>query len=91
MFIVYVLYSPSFNKTYTGCTSDLSARFLSHNQLAKKGYTVRYRPWIILYTEVYSNKSEALKREKELKTGKGREFIKQLVQAKCLEIRCSGG
>ena len=79
MFSVYVLYSKTFGKIYIGFTSDLNARFLSHNNLAKKGYTVRYRPWTILYTEQYQTKGEALIREKQLKSAKGREFIWQLV------------
>jgi putative endonuclease len=37
-------------------------------------------PWNVLYTEVYDNKTMALKREKELKTGKGRDFIEKLIQ-----------
>ena len=49
MYTVYVLYSQTYNKIYIGYTSDLTQRFLSHNVLAKKGYTCRYRPWIIAY------------------------------------------
>jgi putative endonuclease len=79
MFTVYVLYSPSFDKTYTGFSSNVEARFLSHNLLSKKGYTVRYRPWLILYTEQWSDKAQAMKRERYLKSGSGRAFIKRLV------------
>jgi len=75
MFFVYVLYSKTFDKIYIGFTSDLLGRLLSHNKLAKKGYTVRYRPWAILYTEQYQTKAEAITREKQLKSAKGREFI----------------
>ncbi|HEY1113965.1 MAG TPA: GIY-YIG nuclease family protein [Chitinophagaceae bacterium] len=50
-------------------------RFLSHNELGKKGWTVKYRPWHILYTEQFIEKSEALLREKSLKSGKGRAWI----------------
>jgi len=80
MFYVYVLYSKTYVKIYIGSTSDLNTRFLSHNKLAKKGYTVRYRPWAILYTEQYQTKTEALRREKQLKSAKGREFIWQLIE-----------
>jgi putative endonuclease len=42
---------------------------------------VRYRPWTIAFSEKYETKQEALKREKALKTGQGRKFIKEkLVQ-----------
>ena len=77
MFTVYVLHSPTFNKIYIGFTSDLEKRILSHNKLATKGWTVRFRPWNVIHTETFLSKSEALKREKQLKSGKGREWIHQ--------------
>jgi len=76
MFTVYVLYSDKFNKLYIGFTSDLEKRFLSHNKLGTKGYTIKYRPWKIIHTEIFDNKTEAMKREKQLKKGKGREWIR---------------
>ena len=36
MYWVYVLYSTRFEKIYTGYTSDLEQRILSHHSLAKK-------------------------------------------------------
>jgi putative endonuclease len=44
--------------------------------MATTGFTFKYRPWKLIYTEVFQNKSEALKREKWLKTGIGRNLIK---------------
>jgi len=75
MFIVYVLHSPDHNKIYVGYTSNLEQRFLSHNELGKKGWTIKFRPWKIVHTEEYEAKTEAIKREKQLKSAKGREFI----------------
>ena len=77
-FVVYILFSENHGKTYVGFTSNLIERFKSHNFLSKKGYTVKYRPWIVKYLEFYETKEEAIKREKFLKSGKGREFIKNL-------------
>jgi putative endonuclease len=82
MFTVYVLYSSSFNKIYIGFTSNLEARILSHNVLSVKGYTLKYRPWEIIYTEIFETKSEAMKREKELKSANGRKFIWSLIENK---------
>ena len=76
MFTVYVLYSEKYNKLHIGFTSDLNSRFLSHNKLATKGFTVKYRPWEIIYTEEFESKKDALIREKQLKQGKGREWIR---------------
>lgn len=79
-FVVYILYSKKFGKNYTGFTSNLIERFKSHNLLAKKGFTIKFRPWEVIYVEFFNSKSDAMKREKFLKTGMGREFIKKLIQ-----------
>lgn len=79
MFTVYVLYSESFQKIYVGFTSNLVERFKSHNELATKGWTVRFRPWKIVHTEIFDNKYASMRREKELKSSKGREWIWKLI------------
>ena len=78
-FVVYILFSEDYGKTYVGFTSNLIERFKSHNYLSKKGYTIKFRPWKVIYVEFFSTKSEALKREKHLKSGKVREFIKEII------------
>jgi len=75
MYKVYVLYSRRFNKIYIGYTNDLADRFLSHNEKATKGYTIKYRPWEIAFYEENSTKQEAMRREKELKTSRGRYYV----------------
>jgi putative endonuclease len=80
MFTVYVLYSKIYNKIYIGFTSNLAERLKSHNELATKGWTVRFRPWQIIYTEEFLEKSGAMKKEKELKSAKGREFIWAMIE-----------
>jgi putative endonuclease len=80
MYSVYVLHSKTFNKIYIGYTSNLDSRLLSHNELATKGYTVKYRPWTIIHSEAFDNKLDAMKREKQLKSAKGREFIWSIVK-----------
>ena len=79
-FAVYILYSEKFSKHYTGFTSNLIQRFKSHNLLETKGYTLKFRPWKVIHVEFFNSKTEALKREKYLKTGAGREFIKNLIE-----------
>jgi putative endonuclease len=75
-FVVYVLYSKEHKKSYVGFTSDLISRFKSHNELSTKGYTVRFRPWEVIYLEFYTEKKAAMLRESFFKTGVGREFIR---------------
>jgi putative endonuclease len=74
MFTVYVLYSELHNTIYIGQSSNLIQRFYSHNNYGKD-WTKRYRPWIVVYCEHYNTRSEAKKREFDLKSGKGREWI----------------
>ena len=78
-FVVYILFSKDYNKTYVGFTSNLIERFKSHNFLSTKGYTIKFRPWKVIHVEFFTTKSEALTREKILKTGKGRDFIKEII------------
>ena len=79
MFTVYVLHSKLFDKIYIGFTSNLVQRLLSHNELGKKGWTISFRPWTLIYKEELNLKSEAMKREKQLKTAAGRTFIRSLI------------
>ena len=80
-FVVYILFSKNCSKTYTGFTSNLIERFKSHNVLGVKGYTIKYRPWEVIYVEFFTSKANALRKEKFLKTGIGREFIKELISS----------
>jgi len=76
MFMVYVLYSPKFDKLYIGFTSNLKNRLLSHNSLGKKGFTIKFRPWKLILSEKFELKKDAMTREKQLKSGQGRQWIR---------------
>jgi putative endonuclease len=82
MFTVYALYSPKYDKIYVGYTSNLEQRLLSHNKLGKKGWTIKYRPWEVVFTEEFETKKEAMKREKQLKSAKGRQYVWERVNQK---------
>ena len=78
-FFVYILRNPD-GRTYVGQTNDIERRLKEHNDPEYFGtkYTKRYRlPWTLIHTEEFSTRSEAMKRERELKTGKGRDWIKK--------------
>ncbi len=75
MYWVYVLYSSQHRKIYIGYTSNLEQRLLSHIYLSHKGYTRKYRPWTLAFTEEYMEKRDAMEREKYLKSGMGREAV----------------
>ena len=80
MFFVYALYSETHNKIYIGYSSDPEMRLLSHNDDRNKGWTGRYQPWMLIFTEKCDTKTKALKREKQLKSAKGRRFIRDLIE-----------
>jgi putative endonuclease len=74
-FFVYVLESEVDNSWYIGFTSDLSKRLVEHNN-GESYYTKRKKPWKIIYYEFSCNKFDAIAREKYLKTGMGRRYLK---------------
>lgn len=74
MFYVYVLKSTTAKKHYIGQTSDLQKRLQEHNSGESK-YTSAYIPWELVYSEEYETRSEAMKREKYLKSYPGRKWL----------------
>jgi putative endonuclease len=80
MYTVYALFSVKFDKIYIGFTSNLQGRLIAHNHPKNKGWTKRFQPWEIFYSEVFDDKKSALKREKELKSYQGRVFLKSLIE-----------
>jgi putative endonuclease len=78
MFTVYVLRSERNNKRYIGYTTKSArGRLSEHNSGASK-FTRQNRPFKLIYTEQYTDKTEAIKREKFLKSGQGRKFLDKI-------------
>ena len=76
-FWVYILQSETTSKRYVGYTSDLKRRLSEHNApvLGKRRYTRKQDgPWKMIHSEVYETRSEAMKRERFLKSGAGRRW-----------------
>ncbi|MEM4711346.1 MAG: GIY-YIG nuclease family protein, partial [Candidatus Woesearchaeota archaeon] len=71
-YYLYILHSQKINKFYIGVTNDLNRRLYQHNNNLSP-YTKNKGPWILVYYEVFNNKKDALKREKEIKNWKSRE------------------
>lgn len=78
-YFVYILKSLKDEGLYIGITNDINRRLYEHN-LGYKGSTKSRTPFKFIYSEEYSNRVEARKREKYLKSGSGREFIKLHIQ-----------
>jgi putative endonuclease len=79
-YFVYILYSERLNKYYIGSTGDIANRLKKHNR-SHSGFTSKGIPWILVYNEVFENKTDALIREKQLKAWKNRERIITLIKS----------
>ena len=79
MYYVYILKSISTGKLYKGFTNDLKRRVREHNY-GNSQFTSCNGPWKLIYCEIFTNKTDALREEKFLKSGKGKERIKFLLQ-----------
>jgi len=77
-YYTYVLLSLKDNKIYVGWTDDLINRLKSHNK--GKAESTKYRiPMSLVYYEACLSKEKAIKREKALKTGFGRKYLKNRI------------
>ena len=82
---VYVLLN-SQGKCYIGQTRDLSHRLAQHNDPAYRGslYTKRHPgPWRLRHKEEFATRREAMRRERELKSSRGRAWIRQHLEDGC--------
>jgi putative endonuclease len=81
MYTVYVLYNSNHQRIYIGQTQNLSERIILHKNHTFKGYTSRFDgEWQLIYSEEVGTRQEALKREKQLKSYRGREFVKTFIR-----------
>ena len=78
MFWVYVLVSDRTGRTYVGSTQDVTARFAQHNSGQSKS-TRHGVPWRLVYQQSFATRAEAVRHERYLKTGKGREELSRLI------------
>ena len=76
MFYTYLLKSRKNQKWYTGCTDDLQKRFKQHNDGLVPSTKGR-GPFDIIYYEACVNKDDAFARERYLKSGMGKLYLKR--------------
>src|SRR3990167_1119646 len=77
MYFVYAIYNKNAKKIYIGQTEDLEKRLKLHNEHIFSSYTSRFRgKWELIYNESVATRPEALIREKQLKSHKGRGSLK---------------
>ena len=74
MYYIYVIKSESHNNRYVGSTDNVPKRLGEHNT-GRCRYTSGRMPWQLLYQEEFYTRSDAMQREKFLKSGQGRKFL----------------
>ena len=81
MYTVYVLRSRKNGKHYVGYSSKRAEeRFKEHNSGRNGGWTAQNRPFDLVHFEEFSDRDQALKRERFLKTGKGRKLLDKILE-----------
>jgi len=78
LFYVYVLRSEKTGRFYTGSCADLEDRLRRHN--AGQSPATRHGvPWRLVHWEGFPTRAEAVRRERELKTGRGRDELRGML------------
>jgi len=83
-FTTYAIYNKIRDKIYIGQTDSLEKRIATHNLKAnfrKADFTSKNDgEWELVYSEVLPSRAAAMKREKEIKSSRGRAFIWDIIK-----------
>ncbi len=79
LFTVYILQSQTSGRFYVGHTEDLEERIHRHNSGQTKSGRNR-GPWKLVYSAEYSTRSEAMRREMQIKSWKSHRYLQKLIQ-----------
>jgi putative endonuclease len=77
-YYIYILKSLKDSRFYIGSTHDIEKRLAYHNAGLQRSTRSRI-PFILVYSEVFDEKSDALRRELQIKSYKGGEAFKKLI------------
>ena len=79
MVIVYALYDRESRQIYVGMTNNLERRLREHRR-GQSFFTRMFKDITVIYTENREDYGSGRRREKYLKSGIGREFLRTLIQ-----------
>ncbi|GEM_PF-555815 len=84
IYFTYAIYNDARNKIYIGHTQNIESRLKRHNGVLKNknsSFTSKNKGhWILVHKEEFPERKNAVRREKELKSYKGRMFIRGLIK-----------
>ncbi len=86
MYYVYILWSCKRSKFYIGYTNNLERRLKEHRE-GKVHTTKRYQDHILIFYEAFTEKEDALRREKYFKTTKGKKTLRLMLHDTLIKYR----
>jgi len=78
VFHVYILRSERTGRFHTGSCEDLADRLYRHNS-GQSPATRQGVLWTVVHAEEFDTRAEAVRRERYLKTGRGRDELRSLL------------
>jgi putative endonuclease len=89
MWYVYILQSKKDKNLYIGISNDLKKRFLAHNN-GKVTSTKNRIPFKLIYYEAYLDQNDAAQKERFLKTGWGKNYLRRSLRNYFLSKKLGG-
>ena len=77
-FYTYIIFTDLLNRFYIGSTANIEERILRYNHKSK-GFTGNKSDWILVYSESFKTREEAIEREFQIKKWKSRKMIEKLI------------
>ena len=78
---VYILQSEENDRFYVGRSQNPERR-LDHHNSTSTGFTSRYRPWTLVFTEEFPTKEKAIEAERLIKSWKSKKMTRYVVEGK---------
>ena len=78
---IYILYSATPDKYYTGSCEDLAERINERHNAGRNLSTKGGIPWSLVYSESFETRSGAVRGEMQIKKKKSRKYIEWLINS----------
>jgi putative endonuclease len=78
---VYILQSEENDRYYVGRSKNPERR-LEHHNTTSTGFTSRYRPWELVFTQEFPTKDDAVTAEQLIKGWKSRKMTRYVIAGK---------
>ncbi len=76
---MYILRNDTNKRLYVGTTNSIKRRLAEHNRSKKRSVT-HFGNYHLVYSEIFSTRVEAVKRERQVKSYKGGNAFKKLLR-----------